>query len=194
MRLSKSILKIYSVTTTVLVVAVVLLAFLLAGVRLLGLKPYTVLSGSMEPKYHVGSVIYIKKVDPAELKIGDPLTYTVGNNTVVTHEIVEIQNPDDPAKRTFITQGLTNNVADAPVSADRIIGKPLFSIPYLGYLSNFVQNPPGTYVAIAAVLAILLLSFVPDLLKEKAPVPEQESISQEAAADGDASENKTSNL
>ena len=47
-------LKILSKTlSTAFVAAVVLLAVLLAGVRLVGLTPYTVLSGSMEPTYHV---------------------------------------------------------------------------------------------------------------------------------------------
>ena len=41
---------------TVIVILAVLLAVLLVGVRLTGLQVYTVLSGSMEPAYHVGSI------------------------------------------------------------------------------------------------------------------------------------------
>ena len=51
--------KIWNVVSTVLVAAVVLLAVLLVGVRLFGLQVYTVLSGSMEPAYPVGSLIYV---------------------------------------------------------------------------------------------------------------------------------------
>ena len=45
--------KIYSLMTNILVAVVVILAILLVGVRLVGLTPYTVLSGSMEPTYPV---------------------------------------------------------------------------------------------------------------------------------------------
>lgn len=53
------------------VFTVVILAVLLVGTKLIGLTPYTVLSGSMEPEYHVGSVIYVTKVEPEELKERD---------------------------------------------------------------------------------------------------------------------------
>ena len=92
--------KIYSIVSTLLIIAVVIVAFLLVGVRLIGFEPYTVLSGSMEPKYHVGSIIYVAKVTPDELSVGDPLTYRI-DNTVVTHEIVEIIDEGSPS-RTLI--------------------------------------------------------------------------------------------
>ena len=56
--------KLWNALTTLIVIAIVILAILLAGVRLVGLTPYVVLSGSMEPNYHTGSLIYDKKVDP----------------------------------------------------------------------------------------------------------------------------------
>ena len=72
-------LKIISKTlSTALVVIVVLLAILLAGIRVIGFTPYTVLSGSMEPTYHVGSIVYVKKVDPTTLRVGDPDRKSVG--------------------------------------------------------------------------------------------------------------------
>ena len=39
------------------------LALLLVGVRLFGMQVFTVLSGSMEPTYQTGSLIYVKDVD-----------------------------------------------------------------------------------------------------------------------------------
>lgn len=49
--------KVWSVTTTVLVLFVVLLAIALVGVRLLGFQVYAVTSGSMEPTYPTGSLL-----------------------------------------------------------------------------------------------------------------------------------------
>ena len=45
----KTLVKIWNVFTTLLVVFMMLMAVLLVGVRLVGLTPFTVLSGSMEP-------------------------------------------------------------------------------------------------------------------------------------------------
>ena len=69
--MEKAVRIIIKVLSTAVVAIVVVLAVLLAGVRLVGLTPYTVLSGSMEPTYHVGSVIYVRGVDPTTLKEGD---------------------------------------------------------------------------------------------------------------------------
>ena len=47
-----------------------------------------------------------------------------------------------------------------------VIGKPVFSIPYLGYLSHYIQNPPGMYVAIAGGALLILLVFLPDVFAD----------------------------
>ena len=62
--------KIWNAVSTALVVLVVILALLLVGARLVGLQVFTVLSGSMEPTYHTGSLIYVKKVDPLTVQAG----------------------------------------------------------------------------------------------------------------------------
>ena len=44
----------------------------------------------MEPTYRVGSIIYVKDIDPQELKEKDPVTYVLNGSTVVTHRIIEV--------------------------------------------------------------------------------------------------------
>ena len=151
--------------TTAMVVLTVVLAVLLVGVRLIGLKPYVVLSGSMEPQYHVGSLIYVKPVDYKTLQAGDDITYMVSDDTVVTHRIIEVLiDGEDPDTIRYFTQGIANKAPDGiSVHYKNIIGKPIFSIPYLGYVSNYIQNPPGMYVAISAGALLILLVFLPDL-------------------------------
>ena len=161
--------KILNSLTTVIVVMVVILAIILVGVRLVGLQVYSVLSGSMEPEYPVGSLIYVKEVDYKELKVGDPITYLLDEDTVVTHRIIEVLiDEEDPNTIRYFTQGDANDVPDgASVHYKNIIGKPVFSIPYLGYVSNYIQNPPGMYVAIAAGAILILLVFLPDLFVDE---------------------------
>ena len=184
----QTVKRILSLTSTILVILVVLLAILLVGTRLVGIKPYTVLSGSMEPTYHVGSLIYVKEVDINTLQEGDPLTYVIDGGTVVTHRITQkIVNEKDPTDIRFKTKGDANNFEDGQaVRGENVLGKPLFSIPLLGYFTHFIQNPPGSYLAIGVCGVIVLLTFLPDLLDkifEEAPPaeskPEDEQESHE---------------
>lgn len=153
-------MKVCNAITTLIIVIVAVLAILLAGVRLVGLAPYVVLSGSMEPAYHVGSVIYVKDIEPEELKVKDPITYTIEGGTVVTHRIIEvIQDEEQPNNLSFKTKGDANKDEDGtPVSADKIIGKPVFSIPYLGYLASVIQTPRGIIMTAGICIIPLLMT------------------------------------
>ena len=73
--MSKSVKTILKITSYGMIALLLLLVFLLAGVRLLGLEIYTVLSPSMEPNYPTGSLIYVKEVDPSTLQEKDVITY-----------------------------------------------------------------------------------------------------------------------
>jgi signal peptidase len=154
----------WNIVSTILVGVIVVLAILLAGVRLVGLRPFTVLSGSMEPAYHVGSLIYVKACDPEDVQVGDAITFVLDENlTVATHRVIEI----DAENEHFYTKGDANDAADgAPVYFKNLIGRPVFTIPYLGYFSNWITNPPGMYVALAAAGVFLILLFLPDVLKK----------------------------
>ena len=168
-KMSKTVKRIWNWISGVLVGIVVLLAVALVGVRLMGLEPYVVLSGSMEPTYHVGSLIYVKDVDYKQLKVGDPITFLVSENTVATHRIIEVlPDEEDPDTLRYFTQGDANDVPDGgSVHYKNIIGKPVFSIPYLGYVSDYIQNPPGKYVAMAGGALLILMVFLPDIFAEE---------------------------
>ena len=163
--MGKTLKKILNVISTILVAIVVVLALLLVGARFIGLNVYTVLSGSMEPTYHVGSLIYVKDVDTDELKAGDVITYMLDEDTIVTHRIADvIPDETDPSIIRFQTKGDANDSVDGSlVHYKNVIGTPVFSIPKLGYLANYIQKPPGRYIAISAGAIILLLVFLPDL-------------------------------
>ena len=157
--------KALDIITTTLLILVIAFAFLLVGVKLFGLEPYTVISGSMEPEYHVGSLIYVKKTSVDELEVNMPITYTMKGGTVVTHRIIEIITDEDTGAVKYVTKGDANNDADGtPVTFDRIIGRPVMHVPVLGYISHFVQNPPGIYITILAIAALILLTFMPDIV------------------------------
>lgn len=167
--MNHSLRKIWNTISNILVALVVMLALLLVGARIVGLQVFTVLSGSMEPTYHTGSLIYVKKVDPYTIQEGQPITFMLDENTVATHRVVGIvPDEEDPTVIRFRTKGDANAAEDGSlVHYKNVIGTPIFSIPYLGYVANYIQHPPGMYIAISAGAVLLLLVFIPDIFADE---------------------------
>ena len=180
--------KVWNVFTTVAVVLMVLCAVFLMGSRLLGFRVFNVISGSMTPVYNVGDLIYVQKVDPKDVKVGDDITFVLNEElAVATHRVVEVNTE----KGYFVTKGLTNDTKDEPVLFENLIGKPKFKIAKLGYVSDFIQNPPGMYITLAAGAVLIILVFLPDMLNKKkkdgegdgdeeAPTPEAQKTEETA--------------
>lgn len=163
MQMPVKLKRVWDIISTVLVVIVVIFAILLVGVRLFGIQVYSVISGSMEPEYPVGSLIYVNKVDPSEIKVNDVITYVLPNDMPSTHRVVRI----DEENKLFYTKGDANETEDgAPVHFNNLVGKPVFKIPYLGYIAYYIQHPPGMYIAISAGAILLILVFLPDLFQK----------------------------
>ena len=173
--------KIWNIISTILVVLIVLCAVFLMGSRLLGFQCYNVISPSMEPEFCVGDLIYVKSTDPETIKEGDVITFLVNEDLVVgTHRVVRV----DREHQRFYTKGDANDIEDRdPVHYNNVIGVPKFAIPKLGYVSDFIQNPPGTYITLGVGLALILIVFLPDMLRrkneEEAPLPENSATAEE---------------
>ena len=188
--MNKNLQKIWNVVSTILVVIVVLCAVFLMGSRLLGYRCFTVISGSMIPTYDIGDLLYVKEVDVNTIKAGDPITFILNEDLVVaTHRVVRV----DAENQRFYTKGDANQIEDSePVHFKNVIGVPEFSIPKLGYVSDFIQNPPGMYITIGVGIILILIVFLPDLLgkKKKEASAEAEVAAAQAELDTTAEENE----
>jgi len=163
----EAIKKIWNLVTWIVVALIVALALLLVGGRFIGISTYVVLSGSMEPVYHTGSLIYVKEIeDTRNIPDGTVITYMANEDTIVTHRVVTaVPDEDDPSLIRYRTKGDANDAEDGTmVHYKNILGTPVFSIPKLGYLANYIQNPPGSYMAICFGAVFILLLFLPELL------------------------------
>lgn len=135
---------------------------LIAAPLLAGFRPVVVLSGSMEPTYHVGSVIYYKETPFEAIEAGDPITFHAGEGgSLVTHRVTEKQE----LSRAFVTKGDANNSEDpAPVAYDKVVGKATsFCIPYAGYFVGFGKQP----VVIISMVVILLMGIILEQISPK---------------------------
>ena len=157
--------KVWNIVSTAAVILVVVLAVLLMGARVVGLRVFHVVSPSMEPHYGVGDLIYVKEVSPTTVKEGDVITYVLNEDlTIGTHRVIRV----DAENQCFYTKGDANKTPDAvPVHFKNLIGVPVFKLPLMGYVSKAVQTPPGSYLAIGGAVVLIVLVFLPDLLKKK---------------------------
>lgn len=122
--------------------------------RISGYRHYVPISSSMHPKIPKYSLVYIKQTDTVEdLKIGDIIAYQ-GTEKPVLHRIIEIDG------EIIQTQGDANDTPDAPIKFNQVIGKMVFSIPYIGIL--FVS--PYPWLVILAL--IIICSLCRELIKE----------------------------
>ena len=150
---------------------IIILAFVLVTSRK-GWQFAAVLSGSMEPGFHVGGLVVIKPVDVSTLKVGDVISFMapeVSNNTAICHRIIDIQYQD--GKEIFQTKGDANNSPDqfqTPVS--NVKGREIFYISYIGRLADIKKagtngvhllgmNLPIAVVAVA-VMGLLFIFLV----------------------------------
>lgn len=144
----------YIVVTIVVVIALILLlpVFPIEG----NIQTKVVLSGSMEPAIHTGSVVVIKPVK--EYKIGDVVTFGKDTKTAIptTHRIIDMRISS--GETYFKTKGDANDDPDASeLRTSNILGKEILSIPYLGYLINFAKQPIGFLILIILPAGLIML-------------------------------------
>ncbi|MDH3021646.1 signal peptidase I [Gordonia alkanivorans] len=135
------------IITTAFVLALIVVPFLGSA------QPYTVLTESMRPTYPPGTLVVARDGDMNRLATGEVVTYQLrsGEPEVVTHRIIASGMNSD-GTRTYITKGDNNPRADAaPVKPEQIRGTVWYSIPYLGYVNNWLTG--DTRVLVVSVLA-----------------------------------------
>ncbi|ASJ11478.1 signal peptidase I [Thermococcus thioreducens] len=127
----------------------ILLVFLVPALILLpalgNLDLLVVLSGSMQPLFNPGDMVVIEIVDPSTVGIGDVIAFhppdAKDEKTLVTHRVVDVVT--NGSHRYFQTKGDNNEDLDPfLVPPENVVGRAVFSIPYLGYLTR--HNPNRT--------------------------------------------------
>lgn len=112
-----------------------------------GLKPYAVLSGSMEPVLPVGSAVFID-VSDKDPEISDIVAFEIGGSTI-THRVVGIAD----GGRSYITRGDANDTEEAGITKAMLAGTYRYHVPLLGFICGAFAGPG--LIAIGAALAFL---------------------------------------
>lgn len=125
----------------------------------------------MESLYPVGSLIYVRKVNPDEIKVNDTITFYMESERIIaTHQVYEI----DENNKELKTQGINNKddsgniIHDAtPVKFSSVIGKPIICIKYLGYVNRLITTPPGIYFIFMVTSIIILINSILEKMEVK---------------------------
>ena len=152
-RLPKHLPAVLRVLGIALLVIVIGLCAPITLPRIAGFEIYEVVSGSMEPEIPVGSVLYVKPVEPKTVKENDIIAFREVDD-VVAHRVV--------TNRTgigeFVTKGDANNVEDRdPISYDAVVGRVEMHLPVFGMAMALYSSVIGkVYLLLTAGCGLML--------------------------------------
>ena len=147
-------MKIIKWVVNVLTTLIIILGLIIGGLYVLGIKPYIVLSGSMEPKVPTGSICFINTgVKYDSIKEKDIIAFKV-EKVLVTHRVVAI------TEEGMVTKGDANEENDAVITTkENYVGKNIYSIPKVGYVVRAIQTTKGKII-FGTVVVLLLVSAI----------------------------------
>ena len=151
--------------TAILVLVVLLLIFTVFN-PIKSFQIFRVMSGSMEPKIKVGSVVFVQKVKPETLKEGNIITFTSREdpNISITHRLIATEEKE--GQTVFKTRGDANNSDDITETLPgQIKGKVVFSLPFLGYLSVWIRKPLGFGLLVILPALLIIISEILNIKK-----------------------------
>jgi signal peptidase len=131
---------------------------------------FTVISGSMKPKYDIGDVLISKKVAPSEIKVGDTISYEgeAGDfrNKVITHQVVSIAK-DASGKYLFHAKGLANLVEDPIIYENQLYGVVIYRSAVLSTIYKIVSTDLGFCLFIIIPLGYIIGAEILSTLLDK---------------------------
>ena len=152
-----------SILGTLILVAAILTVLPVTVPRFMGYEIYNVLSGSMEPAIPVGSIVYVKETDPAEIAENDVIAFN-SMGTVVTHRVTR----NDVVEGEFVTKGDANEAEDLwTVDYDDLIGKVSFHAPVLGSLMEMYTTGIGKIYLLLVAGCGAMLNLLGGKLRER---------------------------
>ena len=126
--------------------------------RAVGVTPFTVLTGSMQPAFAPGDVVLSERRAPLGVRPGDVVTFhdPSRDGELVTHR-VESMRRSGPVV-TFVTKGDANDVAEQwTVPVDGNIGRAVLAVPKVGHVLHWAGTREGKLALIAGPAALLVL-------------------------------------
>ena len=138
-------------------------------------------SGSMEPAIKTGGIVIIKPTTLYDK--GDVITFGQDNENTIptTHRIIDMRV--ESGAFVFLTQGDANDQPDiAEVPEAEVIGKVVFSLPFIGYIIDFARQPLGFAILIGIPAFIVFVEEISRIIREAKKIRRRRHTNHEKRA------------
>jgi len=115
-------------------------------------------SRSMVPALEVGDIVIIRGIDPHTITVGDVIVFESPDHTIdIIHRVVSIVKIGDVWY--FQTKGDNNPTPDPWLTGEQNVrGLLVTNIPYVGYVTLWLQGSPWGLVIICCLILLLITS------------------------------------
>uniref|UniRef100_A0A182Q9Q2 Signal peptidase complex catalytic subunit SEC11 n=1 Tax=Anopheles farauti TaxID=69004 RepID=A0A182Q9Q2_9DIPT len=123
-----------------------------------------VLSGSMEPAFHRGDLLFLTNQDEP-VRVGEIVVFKIeGRDIPIVHRVIKLHEKDNGTVK-FLTKGDNNSVDDrglyAPgqlwLTKKDIVGRARGFLPYVGMITIYMNEYPKLKYGILGLLALYVL-------------------------------------
>jgi signal peptidase len=126
---------------------------------------------------HVGDLIIVQGVNASDIHAapypdGDIIVFhDLYRDELIVHRAIEMKRQNGIIY--FVTKGDGNSVPDGQIPADRVIGKVILRIPWIGHIALIMRNSSGIYLIIALIAILIIVELVIPVFSGKKPEGDQ---------------------
>ncbi|XP_046982690.1 signal peptidase complex catalytic subunit SEC11A [Schistocerca americana] len=124
-----------------------------------------VLSGSMEPAFHRGDLLFLTNYQDEPVRVGEIVVFKVeGRDIPIVHRVLILHEKENGTVK-FLTKGDNNNVNDRGLYArgqmwltkKDVVGRARGFLPYVGMVTIYMNEYPKFKIAVLACLGLYVL-------------------------------------
>ncbi len=131
----------------------ILFTMIVAGGALFGYHLVSARGISMEPTLHSGDALWVKYLEPAEVKVGHIVTLRSGEEWI-THRVVHIE-PQPSGDYFVVTRGDANFATESwQISADEKVGVAVVSFRLLSHVLDFLETTPVRILLVVLMVGV----------------------------------------
>lgn len=129
-----------------------------------------VASNSMYPTLRIGDLLFVKGVDPEDIREGDIIVFrkTTGSDERIVHRVVRVKSVGG---RILITTKGDNNLSpmywERDFDSSYVIGKVFFWMRFIGFIPMILQEPNVKWGLTAVLVMLLVYDFLLEASEKK---------------------------
>ena len=125
-----------------------------------------VLSGSMEPAFQRGDLLFLTNHDNEDIRVGEIVVFKIeGRDIPIVHRVLKVHEKQDGSIK-FLTKGDNNSVDDRGLYAPGqywlthkdVVGRARGFLPYVGIVTIIMNEYPKVKYAVLACLGFYVLT------------------------------------